>query len=72
MTSGLFKNAMNNICLQIIYILIYMYMHKTDLALTNQQWLICHETKPNQTNQYWVWALLGALYLWPYQKSVDF
>ena len=24
---------------------------KLDLALNNLQWLICHKTKPNQTNQ---------------------
>ena len=26
-------------------------MYKTDLALSNLQWLICHKTKPNQTSQ---------------------
>ena len=25
-----------------------IYMHKEDFALNNQQWLICHKTKPNQ------------------------
>ena len=34
-------------CLQIIY---SIYMWKQDLAFNNQQWLICHELKPNQTN----------------------
>ena len=24
-------------------------MYKKDLAFNNQQWLICHKTKPNQT-----------------------
>ena len=33
-------------CLQIIYILIYMY--KDDLAPNNQQWLMCNKTQPNQ------------------------
>ena len=28
------------------YILIYMY--EEDLALNNLQWLICHNTQPNQ------------------------
>ena len=29
--------------------LIYLtYMYKKDLALNDQQWLICHETQPNQ------------------------
>ena len=28
-------------CLEIIYLI---YMYKTDLALNNQQWLICHKT----------------------------
>ena len=32
-------------CLQIMYILIYMY--KVDLVLNNVQWLICHKNKPN-------------------------
>ena len=27
-----------------------VYMYKKDLALNNLQWLIGHETKPNQTN----------------------
>ena len=34
-------------CLEIIYIYIYM----KDLALDNQQWLICHKTKPNQAQK---------------------
>ena len=25
-----------------------MYMFKEDLALSNQQWLICHNVQPNQ------------------------
>ena len=29
-----------------------MYMYKEDLALNNQQWLICYKTKRNQTNSY--------------------
>ena len=33
--------------LQIIYLI---YMEKEDLALNKQQWLICHKTKPNQSN----------------------
>ena len=28
-------------------------MYKMDLALNNQQWLICHKTKPTQ-NQFWL------------------
>ena len=27
-----------------------MNMYKQDLAFNNQQWLICHKTKPNQSN----------------------
>ena len=30
-----------------IYIYL-IYMYKQDLALNNQQWLICHKTKPNK------------------------
>ena len=26
-------------------------MNKTDLALNNLQWLVCHKTKPNQTHR---------------------
>ena len=37
-------------CLEIIYL---MYTHKNDLALNNQQLLICHKTKPNQTFTPW-------------------
>ena len=33
-------------CKQIKYLI---YMYKEDLVLDNQQWLICHKTKPNQT-----------------------
>ena len=28
-------------------------MYKEDLALNNLQWLICHRTKPNQTEDCW-------------------
>ena len=27
----------------------YIYIYKQDVALNNQQWLICHKTQPNQT-----------------------
>ena len=27
-------------------------MYEEDLALNNQQWLICRKTKPNQTKSY--------------------
>ena len=36
-----------NLCLQIIYILMYMY--KSNLTLNKQQCLICYKSKPNQT-----------------------
>ena len=36
----------NKMCLQIMYI--YIYMYKEDLALNKLQWLICHKTQPNQ------------------------
>ena len=41
MNSGLFKNVINKICLEIIYLI---YMYKKDLAFNNLQWLICHKT----------------------------
>ena len=28
-------------------------MYKQDLAFNNLQWLICHETQPNQTRHCW-------------------
>ena len=46
MTSGSFKNVIYEMCLEIIYLIIYMY--KKDLALNNLQWLICHKIRPNQ------------------------
>ncbi len=46
MSSGPFKNVITKMCLEMIYLI---YMHKKDLALNNQQWLICHKTQP--TNQ---------------------
>ena len=45
MSSGLFKNVINKMCLEIIYLI---YMYEKDLALNNLQWLICHKTQPNQ------------------------
>ena len=44
MSSGPFKNVINKICLQIIYLI---YMYKEDLALNNLR-LICYKTQPNQ------------------------
>ena len=44
MSSGLFKNVIDKMYSEIIYLI---YMYKKDLALNNQQWLICHKTKPN-------------------------
>ena len=44
-SSGLFKNVIDKMCSEIIY---SRYMFEKDLALNNQQWLICHITKPSQ------------------------
>ena len=44
-SSGSFKNLIYKMYLQIIYL---VYMYKEDLALNNQQLLICHKTKPNR------------------------
>ena len=46
MSSGLFKNVINKMCSEIIYLI---YMYKKDPALNNLQWLICHKTKPDKT-----------------------
>ena len=40
MKSGAFKNVIDKMRLEIIYLI---YMYKKDLALNNQQWLICHK-----------------------------
>ena len=47
MRLGLFKNVINKMCLQIIYLI---YTYKEDLVLNNLQWLICHKTKPNESS----------------------
>ena len=49
MNSGLFKNVIYKMCLEVIY---SIYMHKKNLALDNLQWLICHKTKPHQKIPY--------------------
>ena len=37
----------------------FVYMFKKDLALNNLQWLICHKTKPNQSqSEIGVWSPL--------------
>ena len=46
MSLGSFKDVINKMCLQTIYVLIYMY--EEDLVLNNLQWLICNKTQPNQ------------------------
>ena len=46
MSSVSFKNIIYKMCLEIIYLI---YMYKKDLALNNQEWLICYKTKRNQT-----------------------
>ena len=38
----------NQITSYIFYIYIYIYIYKDNLALNNQQWLICHKTQLNQ------------------------
>ena len=45
MSSGSFKNVINKIGLEIIYLL---YMYKKNLTLNNLQWLIFHQTQPNE------------------------
>ena len=45
MSLGSFKNVINKMYLQIIYLI---YMYKEELVLNNLQWSICHKTQPNQ------------------------
>ena len=45
LSSGLFKDVIYKMCLEIIYL---MCMYKKDLGLNNLQWWICHKTEPNQ------------------------
>ena len=42
MSLNSFKNIIIKMCSQIIYLDI-----RQNLALNNQEWLICHTTKPN-------------------------
>ena len=44
MSSGLFNNVINKICLEIIYLI---DIYKKNLASNNLQGLICRKTKPN-------------------------
>ena len=46
MKLGSFKIVINNMFANFIYLI---YMYKDVLALFNLQWLICHNTKSNQT-----------------------
>ena len=45
-SSGLFKNVIYKMCLETIYLI---YVYEMDLVLNDQQWLICHNIKPNET-----------------------
>ena len=45
MSPGSFKNVINEMCLEIIYLI---YTHKMDLELNDLQWLICRKTKLDQ------------------------
>ena len=45
MNTGSFKNVINKMCLEILYLI---YMYKEDLALNNLQGLICLKTQLNQ------------------------
>ena len=50
MSLGSFKNVIKqNVYINHVYLI---YMYKQDLALNNQQVLICYKTKPNQTKLY--------------------
>ena len=40
-------------------------MYKKDLALNNLQWLICHQTKPNQTKPNHIY-LIHYIYIYIY------
>ena len=42
MSLGSFKNVIDKMCLQIVYL---MYMYKEGLALNSLQWFIRHESK---------------------------
>ena len=50
MSSGSFKNVINKMCLEILYLI---YMYKKNLALNDLQWSICHQTKLNQFIHKW-------------------
>ena len=40
-------------------------MHKNDLALNNQQWLICHKNQPNQTLTHPFWMQCDVSHFLP-------
>ena len=46
MSSGLLKNVTNKLCWQIVYI----NMFREDLAISNQERLICHKKTPTNQN----------------------
>ena len=58
---GLFNNAINKKCLQIMY---FIYMYKEDLVLNNLQWLFCYKTIPNEINMYKEDLVLNKLEDW--------
>ena len=43
-SSDLFKNVIDKINSEITYL---KYIYEKDLALNDQQWLMCYKTKPN-------------------------
>ena len=45
MSSSLFKTVTNKLFVYKSYVF-NMNMYKQDLAVYNQQWLICHKTQP--------------------------
>ena len=55
MSSGSFRNVIDKMCLEIIYLI---YKYKQDLVSNNLQWLICHKTKLKQTLPIIVYLLL--------------
>ena len=51
------KNVIKqNVSTSHIYIYIYIYIYKQDLALNNQQWLICHKTQRNPNPLIFDWS----------------
>ena len=59
--SGSFENAINKMCLQIIYIFI-IYIYEDDMALCNLQLLISYKTKQTPQDDIYIYIYQGSFW----------